>query len=139
MLLGFVKERGWVIIALALLSTVCSSVSDGPPDSNVGGNQDLALAIGLGLIEKGSYAEAVACYEKTLADTELPAKERARVFHILGHVLIFSGRIEEAIVSTQTAHDWAASGASAGRNGVLWRGIIDSEGYRSSAQPAVPR
>lgn len=100
--------RGFAFFVLVLLSAGCLSVSDRPTDPQVGEDQDTALAVGLALMEKGSYSEAVASFESGLAEAALPAAEKARLFRGLGRALIFAGRSDKAVESTQGALEWAA-------------------------------
>jgi CHAT domain-containing protein/tetratricopeptide (TPR) repeat protein len=108
MMRRFAITRGFIFFVSVLLSAGCLSVSEGPTDSQVGEDQDPALAAGLALMERGSYSEAVASFERGLAEATLSAGERARVFHCLGRALIFAGRNDKAIESTQGALEWAA-------------------------------
>jgi tetratricopeptide (TPR) repeat protein len=70
--------------------------------------KDPALELGQDLTEKGSYSEAVARYEKRLAEADLPAGERARILHALSPLLVLAGRNDKAIENTQVAQEWAA-------------------------------
>ena len=65
------------------------------------------LATGKALIEKGAYEEAISYFRGRLARTEIGRLERARIFHMLGYLLIYAEHVEQAIENTQTARDWA--------------------------------
>ena len=103
--------RGFAFFVLVLLSAGCLSVSDRPTDPQVGEDQDSALAVGLALMERGNYSEAVASFESGLAEAALPAAEKARLFHGLGRALIFAPARPApwAWAATRTATARAAS------------------------------
>ena len=65
------------------------------------------LTAGKALIEKGAYEEAVAYFRDTLSRAEMGSPERARSLHILGYLLLYAGRAEEARQNTRAAYDWA--------------------------------
>lgn len=86
--------------SLMLLQTVTWGIS-------LSEKEAVAIVTGTTLIEKGAYGEAVSYFKDRLARPEIGPLERARIFHILGYLLLFAERMEQAIENGRAAHDWA--------------------------------
>ena len=101
------KARTW---ALAALIAAGSGLFLFPGDATgypLSEDESAVLTAGKALIEKGAYEEAVSYFRDTLSRAEISRPERARILHILGYLLLYAGRTEEAMENTRAAYDWA--------------------------------
>jgi hypothetical protein len=75
-------------------------------------SEDLSavLTAGKAFIEKGAYEEAVAYFRARLSRVDAWAPETTRIYHILGYLLLYADRIEEAIQNTWAAHAGLSTG-----------------------------
>jgi len=99
--------RIWALIALIIMGSgflLPLEDTKGYPPSE---DESKALAAGRALAEKGAYEEAVAYFRDRLSRAEIGRSERARVFHMLDYLLLYAGRMEEAMENTRAAHEWA--------------------------------
>jgi CHAT domain-containing protein/Tfp pilus assembly protein PilF len=61
---------------------------------------------GKALIEKGDYDQAITYFKNRLSLADLGDADKMRIYHILGFLLLFADRIEEAKLNSQAAYDW---------------------------------
>ncbi len=99
--------RAWAVAALLISGGgphMAPEKAFGHPLSD---KEPSALAAARALAEKGAYEEAVARLEARLSAPGIGRSEKARIFHTLSYLHLFSNRPEEALRSTGAAVDWA--------------------------------
>ena len=101
--------RPWTLALLAIIAAGSGMLlihkdATGNPISE---DRLAVLTIGKALIEKGAYEEAVAYFRVRLSLEDAKAPETTRIFHILGYLLLYADRIEEAIQNSRAGHEWA--------------------------------
>jgi len=103
------STRPWVLAALVLAGSGLPISGNTAPEYPLGENgPEATLAEGQTLIENGSYEEAVSQLKARLDRPGTTVPERARIFHTLGHLLLYAGHAEDAAQSTRAAYEWAA-------------------------------
>lgn len=89
-------------------SGIClAAPSKGSDGGSLSEDEAATLAAGKALAEKGAYDEAVAYFRDRLSSAEIGRSERASILHMLGYLLLYAERVEEAMENTQAAHNWA--------------------------------
>ncbi|OGP59818.1 MAG: hypothetical protein A2162_01505 [Deltaproteobacteria bacterium RBG_13_52_11b] len=101
------KSRAWAFIALIMVGFALLLPPKDARGVSLSEDETAALATGKALAEKGAYDEAVAYFRDRLSSAEIGRSERASILHMLGYLLLYAERAEEAIENTQAAHDWA--------------------------------
>ena len=101
------KPWTWALAALIVLGSGLLLLPGDATGYPLSEDESAVLTAGKALIEKGAYEEAVAYFRDTLSGTEMGSPERARILHILGYLLLYTGRTEEATQNTRAAYDWA--------------------------------
>ena len=101
------KARTWTLAALIAAGAGLFLFPGDATGYPLSEDESAVLTAGKALIEKGAYEEAVSYFRDTLSRAEIGRPERARILHILGYLLLYAGRTEEAMQNTRAAYDWA--------------------------------
>ena len=101
------KARTWALAALIAAGVGLFLLPGDATGYPLSEDESAVLTAGKALIEKGAYEEAVSYFRDTLSRAEIGRPERARILHILGYLLLYAGRTQEAVENTRAAYDWA--------------------------------
>jgi len=101
------KSRDWAFMALIIVGSSLLLFPTSTRGGSLSEDEAVALATGKALAERGAYDEAVALFRDRLSNAEIGRSERAHILHMLGSLLLYAERVEEAMENTQAAHNWA--------------------------------
>lgn len=101
------RSRPWAFIALTISLSGWVLFPGGARGFPAAPEETTALSKGRTLVERGAYEEAIAYYRNELSSAKTGVTERGRIHHVLDYLLLYAGRVDEAIGNAQAAYDWA--------------------------------
>lgn len=101
------KRRACFIMALVLAGTLAHSSRKPAARSSPIPEKAASQAGWQALARRGAYPEAVGQLRARLSRPEIETREKARLYHALGYLLLYLGRAGEAMPTLRAAREWA--------------------------------